>query len=115
MKVRVEMSYAQKYGTGYDNRHQPAVEQLQSGCVISLQSSGTFRLPGLLSIQWHVQAQALTSGVASDATLKISLGDKFLAPGINKQANQVRAHVVAGKVSQCFGQMTFIEVDLLIV
>ena len=67
---------------------------------------------GCLGIERNVQAQTLTSGVGSDTPVSISFSNELLATGVNKQTNEIRAHVMTRKVSQRLGQVAFVEVDL---
>lgn len=41
------------------------------------------------------------------------MGDEFFAAGVDEEAHEVGAHVVAAEVGEGFGKVGFVEVDLL--
>lgn len=88
---------------------------LQSLGGLDLQASGTNGtrlLLALLSIEWDVQSETLACRVSRNTTLGISLDNELLAAGVNEKADEIGAHVVAREVSQSFGKVAFVEVDL---
>jgi hypothetical protein len=66
----------------------------------------------LLVIKRLVKTKALTSAVGSDRAVGISLSDELLATCINQKADEVRAHVVTGKVSENLGEVSLVEINV---
>ena len=59
------------------------------------------------------QANTVKSAVAPYIAVGVGVGDEFLSPGINEEANEIGTHVVATKVGEGLGQVCLIEVDLV--
>jgi hypothetical protein len=87
----------------------------QSIVAVTLQSSDTYGaalLLTLLSIKRHVQTKSLACRVSRNSALGVGFSDELLATSVDKKTDEVRAHVMAGEISQRLGQVAFIEVNL---
>lgn len=75
-------------------------------------ASNTLAFPLRLRVERLVEAQAVGRGVRSDAAIRVSLSDELLPAGVNQETDEVRSHVVAGKVGQHLGQVRLVQVDV---
>ena len=62
----------------------------------------------LARVQRHFQTNPVHGAVACDASRAINAGDGFFAAGVDEEADEVRPHVVAAKVGEGFGEVTFV-------
>ena len=60
-----------------------------------------------------MQPQSLARGIGSDVTsVRVGLGDEFLAAGVDEEADEIGTHVVAAEIGDGFWDVGFVEVDL---
>lgn len=83
---------------------------LQLGSLLSLVLGDLDR--SRLAIQGLVQSQTGAGAVGGNAASGVGLGDELLAAGVDQEADEVGAHVVAGKVGEDLGQVGLVEVNV---
>lgn len=92
----------------------PVRGALQGVGAFSLQTvkTNSISLLNLIGTERYIQAQTLTGRVSGNAALGVSFGNKLFATGVNEQAYEVGAHIVAREVSKSFRKVTFVQVNL---
>jgi hypothetical protein len=85
-------------------------------CLLQLGSLLSLVLRNLdgsrLTVQGLVQTQTGAGAVGGNAASGVGLGDELLAAGVDQEADEVGAHVVASKVGEDLGQMGLVEVNV---
>ncbi|KAI6752059.1 hypothetical protein HG531_006755 [Fusarium graminearum] len=66
----------------------------------------------LLLLERLIQSKSLASAVSSNGAIRIGLGDELLAAGVDQKADEIRAHVVACKVSEDLSEMALVEINI---
>lgn len=80
--------------------------------AVTCQPRSSDRAALLRLIKRLVQSQPLAGRVGRKATVGIGLGDELLPAGVDKEADEIGPHIVAGKVSQYLCEVALVEVDL---
>ena len=104
------------------NRGQPTLDFVGLGSSSPLRHlSGSrctnetgFFIARIRGVEGQVEAESLTGRVGGDIPIRISLGDQFLAAGVDQKSNEIGTAVVTTVVVNSLGNVSLVEINLIV-